>query len=275
MRAEFNEVLTKEYYDSFGDVYEAIWNEQIHTGFFGNTTNKSLSEAVGDMNSHIAEKADINKGLILNVGCGRGATDRFLAKHYGVKVIGIDVSSNQLREAKKRAKKESLEQRIVYTQCSMTQVPYPNNTFDYLWIQESFFHCHDKLSAVKEFKRVLKGTGRLVLEDTVITDQKAKKEVLEKFGQRVKINDILTPAEYKELFSTNGFIFRDEENLSKDLARTYEMIIKYIRDNKEKLQQSIPSEYRARLSQDFGFPDSLRLVKEQKLGCVLMIFDKL
>jgi ubiquinone/menaquinone biosynthesis C-methylase UbiE len=271
----FDELVTQRYYDSFGDVYEAVWNEQIHTGMFNNTAEKSLSQAVEDMNGYIAKKAGIREGFLLNVGCGRGGTDRFLAKSYQVRVAGIDISKSQIAQARKRAEAERLNQKIAYAQGSMTQIPYSDNTFDYLWVQESFFHCHDKVSAAKEFSRVLKPAGRLILEDTVIVDENAKEEVLKKFGQRVKVNDIFTPAECRTLFSGHGFTLTSEEDISKNLAKTYEMIIQFIQNHKEKLEKVIPAEYQERLSQSFGFPNSLQLVQEKKLGCVLMIFDKI
>src|SRR3989338_5841987 len=100
----FTDQETSDYYNSYGDVYAAIWGEQMHTGYFD--VDKPLDQACRDMNVFLADGAGVAPGMtVLSVGCGRGGSDRFLASAKGVRVIGIDVSAKQLDEARRAAER--------------------------------------------------------------------------------------------------------------------------------------------------------------------------
>lgn len=266
-----SDIATKKYYDEFGDIYAIIWDEQIHTGFF--ERKKTLKEAVRDTNKFLAEEADIQPGLtVLTAGCGRGGTDRFLVKERGARVIGIDLSRSQLKQATRQAKLEGLQDKIHYLQGSMTAIPIADESVDRVWAQESFFHCHNKRKAISEFKRVLTRNGLVVLEDTLLAAANAKEEVLEKFGRRVKIKEILTLKEYENLFAGQGFQLVKTYDFSANLAQTYSAVIEYIEQNRALLQNKIYPSHHQKIETAFGFPDSLSLVTEGKLGCYVCIF---
>ncbi|MFA5876822.1 MAG: methyltransferase domain-containing protein [Candidatus Paceibacterota bacterium] len=269
----FDESQTEAYYDSFSDVYEAVWNQQIHTGLFD--IDKTLAQAVQDMNLFLAHEAGLAPNTkVLAVGSGRGGTDRMLAKGQGAKVVGLDISKKQVGVAKQRAKEAGLENRISYTHGSMTAIPLKGGQFDYVWAQESFFHCHNKPKAVSEFSRVIKPGGLVVIEDTLLLNPDARQEVLNTFGRRVKINNIGTPKEYTELFAEENFDLEKSIDLSADLLKTYEAIIAFITENKKKLREMLPQKYHAMLEVNFGFDESLKLTREKKLGCYAFFFRK-
>ncbi len=254
----FQEGETRTYYDAFGHVYEGIWSAQIHTGYFDK--DKPLEIACQDMNAYLASKAGLRQGeRLMNVGCGRGGADRFLARQYNMTVTGIDISDRQLREAKIRATKEGLADKITYVQASMVGIPVSNEAYNYVWAQQSLFHCHDKAKALCEFFRILKPGGHVAIEDTVLLDARAKTEVLESFGRRLQLTDINTIDEYQNLFGQTGFSFKNTEDLSLHLERTYQAVIKKI----QKGQVTRPD-----------FLKTLQLVQEGKLGCMYVLIRK-
>ncbi len=269
----FNDKHTQDYYDSFGSVYEAVWNEQIHTGYFANT--QTLPEAVQAMNGHLVNIANMPAGsVVLTLGCGRGGVDRFLAREHGVTVIGIDLSQQQLAEARRRMSEEGLAQSITYIQASMTDIPLADSSVNYVWLQESFFHCHNKQKAAEECFRVLTPGGRVIMEDTVLSIVDAENEVLTRFGQRVGVNAMLTPEQYVQVFQGAGFVLEKQEDVSNHLAKTYAAIVEYISNNQAKVRAKVPTEFLSRVENSFGFPGSLQLVKEGKLGCFIFLFIK-
>lgn len=273
MKKRFNETTTREYYDNFSEVYETVWNEQVHTGLFDK--EKSLGQATRDMNVFLANLAGVRAGLtVIDVGCGRGGADRFLTKERGAKVIGVDLNKEQLAAAKKRADEEGFGEKIRYVQSSMSAIPIADGGVDIIWIQEAFFHCHDKSAAVKEFKRILAVDGLVVMEDTVLECEDDRDEVLENFGRRVGIDEILTPNEYERLFSEAGFQLEKSKNLSQHLGKTYEAIVKYIMQNQDLIRRKISPRYHNRIETAFDFPASLKLVNEGKLGCRAFVFKK-
>jgi SAM-dependent methyltransferase len=68
--------------------------------------------------------------LVLDLGCGKGATSIFLAKHYGVRVIALDLwtSAEYLKE---KFKAQGYAERITAIQVDATQpLPFPENHFE-------------------------------------------------------------------------------------------------------------------------------------------------
>ncbi|KKW42797.1 MAG: Demethylrebeccamycin-D-glucose O-methyltransferase [Candidatus Magasanikbacteria bacterium GW2011_GWA2_56_11] len=269
----FTDAQTRDYYESYSDVYALIWSQQMHTGYFDRP--KNLETACADMNHYLAAVAEITAGSsVLNVGCGRGGTDRFLARQFDASVTGIDISQRQLEEASREAKQAGLDKAIRYEYGLMTALPAADASFDYVWVQEALFHCHDKNQAVREFHRVLKPGGRAIIEDTVLLHPAAKAEVMAAFGERVFINSLSTSAEYEEAFLAAGFRLVTKNDLTDHLASTYRAIADYIAANIQELKQKIDQKYWPTLENDGGRERTLKLVEEDKLGCVCLVFEK-
>ncbi|MBU0999012.1 methyltransferase domain-containing protein [Patescibacteria group bacterium] len=266
----------REYYDAFGEWYEQVWNEQIHTGRFD--TQKTLEKAIHDANTFLAEKGEVRPGAqIITVGCGRGGVDRFLAKEHQALVTGVDLSHKQLLAAREKAKKEGLEDKIKYVEGSMEKLPLLNESADYVWAQKSFFYCNDKEQTVQEFKRVLRTGGKVIIEDTTLEDKIDQLEVAKLLGKRIGAGNLITFGEYVDLFKRNGFTLLFNENWSQYLADTYRAIIKNIDLNrKEILKKMIPiyGNHTSSIDQKFGFPVSLKLAEEGKIGCRVFVFKK-
>lgn len=262
---------TRKYYDSFTPVYRAVWGDQIHTGFFDK--DKPLEQAVQDMNAYLAKQSGIRPGkALLNAGCGSGEADRWLARELGMRVKGIDLTDTQLDVARERAIDEALD--IGYVKASMSAMPFGEGSFDYVWLQESFFFCHDKERAAAEFHRVLKPGGLVVLEDTILADKDSEGEVMKVFGGRLPINGLLTVDGYSRLFQRAGFSIERIEDLSPHLERTYAAISEGIKDSGGRLHEKVPPAFHQRIASGFGFPESQRLVAEGKLGCVYMLLKR-
>ena len=104
---------------------------------------------------------------ILDVGCGTGATADFLTSRYGVTVLGLDLSSVLLADARQqhpalklirgdgmRLPVKTARISAVYCECVCSLLP-------------------DAVSAMKEFHRVLEPDGHLIIADLYwrITDE--------------------------------------------------------------------------------------------------------
>jgi SAM-dependent methyltransferase len=76
--------------------------------------------------------------IVLDLGCGKGSTSLFLAKHYGVKVIALDLwtSAEFLRQ---KFSVHGYEEQIIPIQMDATQpLPFPLNHFDSIFCMNSF-----------------------------------------------------------------------------------------------------------------------------------------
>lgn len=155
------------YYDTVLPFYNLYFGSSYsyHSGHF-NPETKSKKEALLNVNQFLAEKASIKNGdFILDAGCGIGGSCIWLTRNYKVKTVGITVSKNQLREAKKLAKNLNLSKRIDYFLMDFNKTNFQDSKFDVVWAIESIVHATNKYDFLKETKRILKKKGRLVIAD--------------------------------------------------------------------------------------------------------------
>ncbi|WP_219892528.1 SAM-dependent methyltransferase [Aquisediminimonas profunda] len=93
------------HYDLSGKLYDLFLDRdrQYSCAYFTDPAN-SLEQAQEDKKAHIAAKLALSPGQkVLDIGCGWGGMALYLHKHYGVDVLGITLSEEQLEVAQKRA----------------------------------------------------------------------------------------------------------------------------------------------------------------------------
>lgn len=93
---------------------------------------------------------------LLDVGCGTGCFSD-LAFNQGIDVTGIDTSEEFIEQAKKR------NSRIQFSTGEMEELPFLDNTFNFVCGFNSFQYAADIKNALLEAKRVLKNGGKLVV----------------------------------------------------------------------------------------------------------------
>ena len=100
----------------------------------------------------------LNGKKILDVGCGTGRDCKYIEQK-GYDVIGIDISKEMLKIAKEKYPKGK------FAIMDMTNIDYPDNTFDGIMANCSLFHIPEELlsQTIESFKRVLKNNGKLFL----------------------------------------------------------------------------------------------------------------
>jgi len=108
----------------------------------------------------LIELCDINKGnYVLDVGCGAGVTPCYIAKKYGCKVIGVDISKSFLSKAKERAKREHVEDKVKFKVADAQNLPFKNAVFDAVICESVNAFVKNKQKAIKEYVRVIKPGG--------------------------------------------------------------------------------------------------------------------
>ncbi|MDU8358922.1 C17 cyclopropane fatty acid synthase CfaB [Pseudomonas syringae group sp. J309-1] len=99
------------HYDVSNEFYQ-LWldKEMVYSCAYFKTGNESLEQAQQDKFHHLCRKLRLKPGeYLLDVGCGWGGLARFAAREYGVKVLGITLSREQLKLARDRVMAEELE----------------------------------------------------------------------------------------------------------------------------------------------------------------------
>jgi len=102
---------------------------------------------------------------VLDAGCGIGGSSRLLAKDFHCRVTGLDLSDAFIECAVFLTKCTGHEERVQFQEGSVTALPFDDHSFDAVLCQHILMNIEDKAKAVKEFYRVLKPGGKLVLHE--------------------------------------------------------------------------------------------------------------
>ncbi|NRT80592.1 class I SAM-dependent methyltransferase [Clostridium beijerinckii] len=137
---------SKESFDKQASTYDKDFN-----GGHARKIYKRVLESIGDANSK----------RILDVGCGTGNILNMILNNYSnVSAHGIDISDNMLEKAK-----EKLKDRASLVLGDSENLPYESSMFDIIICNDSFHHYPNPKNVLKEFYRVLKINGILILGD--------------------------------------------------------------------------------------------------------------
>ena len=104
---------------------------------------------------------------VLDVGSGLGGPSRALAREYGCRVSGIDLSADYCGAATLLAERSGLAAQVDYRQGDACALPFPDAAFDLVWTQHAAMNIADKPRCYAEMHRVLKPGGRLALYDVL------------------------------------------------------------------------------------------------------------
>lgn len=104
------------HYDLSDDLYELFLDtdRQYSCAYYNNPKN-SLEQAQGDKKAHIAAKLDLKPGQqVLDIGCGWGGMALYLNKVAGVDVLGVTLSEEQLKVARRQAEETGVADRVQF-----------------------------------------------------------------------------------------------------------------------------------------------------------------
>jgi sterol 24-C-methyltransferase len=100
---------------------------------------------------------------VLDAGCGVGHVADHLAAEYGLRVSGIDILDFNIRSAKEQAARRGLQDQVDFSLMSYADLKFRDETFDGVYTMETLVHAADAEVVLREFHRVLKKDGRLVM----------------------------------------------------------------------------------------------------------------
>jgi cyclopropane-fatty-acyl-phospholipid synthase len=125
--------LSDRLYDLFLDA-----DRQYSCAYY-NSDDATLEQAQLDKKAHIAKKLMLKPGMkVLDIGCGWGGMALYLNKHFGVEVLGVTLSQEQLAVANRRAQENNVADSVKF------------QLIDYRAVQGSF----DRIVSVGMFEHV-------------------------------------------------------------------------------------------------------------------------
>ncbi|MDO8534347.1 MAG: class I SAM-dependent methyltransferase [Xanthobacteraceae bacterium] len=104
---------------------------------------------------------------VLDVGCGIGGPSRYLAKTFGCRVTGLDLTPEFCRIAAMLAERTGLAGKVDYREGDALAMPFAEQSFDVVWSQSAVMNIADRDRLYGEIRRVLKPHGRYAFADVV------------------------------------------------------------------------------------------------------------
>ena len=106
-----------------------------------------------------------DKTNILDVGSNTGFTSLELARITPANISGIDISESCVNQAKKSLSEDikSVRSRVTFQVASSYSIPFPDDNFDLIMAGGATGFMDDKSKAIREYLRVLKPWGFLVM----------------------------------------------------------------------------------------------------------------
>lgn len=114
----------------------------------------------------LVEMANIRPGLqVLDVGAGVGGPARRMARKYGARVWGVELSASVHQTAVALTALVGLQDQVQFKQGSALALPFADGTFDVVVMQHVAMQIAEKDPLFGECARVLKGDGVLALHE--------------------------------------------------------------------------------------------------------------
>ncbi len=186
------------HYDLSYDLYRRFLDRdlQYSCAYFSHP-DMTLEEAQAAKKAHIAAKLRLKPGMkVLEIGCGWGGLALELARTYGVEVLGISLSKEQVAVAKARAEAAGLNEKVKF---SLTDFRDVKGSFDRV-VSVAMFEA----VGVPNYASYFGSIRRLLAEDGVA--------VMHTIGRRTP-PDVTSPWTRKYIFP-GGYIPAMSETLA-------------------------------------------------------------
>lgn len=115
------------------------------------------------------------ESLVLDVGCGIGLTASYLARHYGCRVVGVDVTPKMLRRAKEEARRRRVGSRVSFAVGDAQALPFAEGTFDVVMAESVAIFLADRPLGFREWARVTRSGGYVGVTESTWLERRGRR----------------------------------------------------------------------------------------------------
>jgi len=156
---------------------------------------------------------------VLDAGCGTGHTALTFAPHVA-EVIALDLAESMLAQGRKLANERGIAN-IDFRRGDVERLPFADGSFDVITTRYSAHHWPHLLNALREFRRVLRPNGRLLIDDIVSWDD----YILDTHLQTIEL--LRDPSHVRDHTPKQWIDLLDEAGFDSELAHSWEVAIDF------------------------------------------------
>lgn len=162
--------LARCYYHFSARLYEIGWGRSYH--FCPFEAGDSFDAAMARQERFISDRAALGPGMtVLDAGCGVGGPMREIARHFGARIVGVNIIPEQVERARRYNEEAGLADRCEVVLGDFTDLPMGDDSFDAVLAIDSICHAPDRTQAYGDLFRVLRPGGLFATSDLVMTDR--------------------------------------------------------------------------------------------------------
>ncbi|XP_077982671.1 uncharacterized protein LOC144437578 [Glandiceps talaboti] len=227
----FQSFLDNQQYSKQGILrYEKIFGD----GYVSTGGPETTKEFVAMLNLQPGQK-------VMDVGCGIGGGDFYMAKTYGASVLGVDLSCNMIEVAMERSSEQKGNPKVQFEVSDITKRDFPEGSFDVVYSRDTILHIPDKPALFSTFLKWTKPGGKLLISDYCCGPEENHSIDFKKYvAQRGYI--LYTPQDYGKLIESAGFITVKAEDRTKQFVDVLEREKKRLMENKDEFLKEFSEE---------------------------------
>ncbi len=162
------------YYAHSARRYGSYLDGAKHFGFHpeGRRINEAQARAL--LHDQVIARGRIGAGdRVLDAGCGTGYVACDIAAKTGAHIDGIDIVDFEIEKARARASRQGVADLTAFQVMDYSATRFPDARFDVVYTTETLSHASDLDRSLREFHRVLRPGGRLVLCEYSVAEEAA------------------------------------------------------------------------------------------------------
>lgn len=155
--------------------------------------------------------------VVLDVGCGVGATACYLVKKIGCRVVGVDIRETMVTRANERAERDGVTDRVKFQVADAQELPFEDGAFDAVVSESVALFVDDRQKALGEYVRVTKPGGYVGLNEEIWLKTPVPPELVEYMKRGIELSGDLPTSGYWQTLMQGGGLQEVE-------VRTYRQI---------------------------------------------------
>ena len=206
-----HERAVEDFYGTGVENYEDFHNGYLNFGLWEPGIRGYLQAAENLVHRMGALLGLDENSVLLDVGCGMGTQDIYLAENFVPKSIdGLDVTWKHVEHGRRRSREARLTDRVRFHHGTATQMPFADKSFTHLLSIEAPEHFDTREKFLSEAKRVLKPGGVIAMADYIL--KRPPVSLMDRFIVeaarslwKVPHANVVTMAEYEAKMHAAGF----------------------------------------------------------------------